>query len=102
MPKMGIWKSSLKGLEKICIKRCIEPEGFRIIKEASLHHFSDASEEGYEQSTYLRLINVSGKIDCCLLMGKSSVTPKKYLTIPRQELVAPVLSVKIATPIRRE
>ena len=102
MPKMGIWKSSLKGLEKICIKRCIEPEGFRIIKEASLHHFSDASEEGYGQSTYLRLINVSGKIDCCLLMGKSSVTPKKYVTIPRQESVAAVLSVKIAAPIRRE
>ena len=35
-------------------------------------------------------------------MGKSSVTPKKYLTIPRQELVAAVLSVKIAAPIRRE
>ena len=87
-------KSSLKGLEKICIRRCIKPEGFGIIKEASLHHFSDASE-GYRQSTYLRLVNVSGKIHCCLLMGKSRVTPKKYVTIPRLELVAAVLSVKI-------
>ena len=100
--KWEAWKSSLKGLEKICIRRCIKPEGFGIIKEASLHHFSDASEEGYGQSTYLRLVNVSGKIHCCLLMGKSRVTPKKYVTIPRLELVAAVLSVKIAALIRRE
>ena len=70
-------------------------DGFGIIKKTSLHHFSDASEEGYGQSTYLRLVNVSGKIHCCLLMGKSRVTPKKYVTIPRLELVAAVLSVKI-------
>ena len=100
--KWEAWKSSLKGLEKICIRRCIKPEGFGIIKEASLHHFSDASEEGYGQSTYLRLVNVSGKIHCCLLMGKSRVTPKKYVTIPHLELVAAVLSVKIAALIRRE
>ena len=35
-------------------------------------------------------------------MGKSRVTPKKYVTIPRLELVAAVLSVKIAALIRRE
>ena len=35
-------------------------------------------------------------------MEKSRVTPKKYVTIPRLELVAAVLSVKIAALIRRE
>ena len=35
-------------------------------------------------------------------MGKSRVTPKKYVTIPRLELVAAVLSMKIAALIRRE
>ena len=45
---------------------------------------------------------LSGKTHCCLLMGKSRVTPKKYVTIPRLELVAAVLSVKIAALIRRE
>ena len=41
------------------------------------------------------------KINCCLLMGTSRVTPKKYKTIPRLELVAAFLSVKIAALIRR-
>ena len=55
--KWEAWKNSLKGLEKICTRRCIKPVGFGIIKEASLHHFLDASE-GYGQSTYLQLVNV--------------------------------------------
>ena len=47
-------------------------------------------------------VNVSGKIHCCLLMGKSRETPKKYVTIPRLKLVAVVLSMKKAALIRRE
>ena len=46
-------QGSLKDFEKICVRRCIKPEGFGIIKEASLHHFSDVLEEKYGgQSTY--------------------------------------------------
>ena len=35
-------------------------------------------------------------------MGKSRVTPKKYVTIPCPEFIAAVLSVKIAALIRKE
>ena len=35
-------------------------------------------------------------------MQKSRVTPKKYVTIPRRELVAAVLSMKIAALLRRQ
>ena len=59
---MEVWKRSLKSLQKICIRRCIKPEGFGITKEGSLHHFSDTSEESYGQPTYLRLVNVSEEI----------------------------------------
>ena len=99
---MGSMGKKFEGLEKICIRRCIKSEGFGIIKEEAFHHFSDASEEGHGQSTYLRLVNVSGKIHCCISMGKSRATPKKYVTIPRLELVAAVLSMKIADLIIRE
>ena len=54
------WESILKGLEKICIRICIKPVDVVIIKEASLHYFSYASEESYGQSTYLQLVNASG------------------------------------------
>ena len=93
------WKaleSSLKGMEKICIRKCVKSEGFGIIKKASLYHISDASEEGYEQSVYLQLV----KIHCCLLMRKSRVTPKKYVTIPRLDFVAAVLFVRVVALIK--
>ena len=42
--KNGKHGKSLKSLRKICIRKCIKPEGFGIIKEASLNHFSSTSE----------------------------------------------------------
>ena len=35
-------------------------------------------------------------------MGKAQVAPLKYITIPRMELVAATLSVKISVMLRKE
>lgn len=35
-------------------------------------------------------------------MGKARVTPLKSVTVPRLELVAPVVSVKVSKQLRRE
>ena len=35
-------------------------------------------------------------------MGKARVAPLKYITIPRMELVAATLSVKISVMLRKE
>ena len=90
-------------MEKLAISRCIKPAGFGEIKRSSIHHFSDASEGGYGQSSYLRLENDQGKIHCVLLIGKSRVIfPLKYISIPRLELIAAILSVKVSLLLRRE
>ena len=62
----------------------------------------DASEGGYRQSSYLRLENDQGKIHFVLLIGKSRVSPLKYISIPRLEQIAATLSVKISLLLRRE
>ena len=82
--------------------RCIKPHMFEKIVETSLHHFSDASEKGYSQRSYIRLKNDEGKMHCSLLVGKFKVTSKKFMSIPRLELTAAVLSVKMACLIRKE
>ena len=89
------WEQKLKGVENIHMSKFIKPQMFGKIAETSLRHFSDASEKGYGQCSYIRLVNDEGKIHCSLLVGKSRVTPKKFLSIPRLELTAAVLSVKI-------
>ena len=43
-----------------------------------------------------------GTVHCSLVMGKSRVTPTKFVSIPRLELAAAALSVKILLLLRKE
>ena len=63
---------------------------------------SDASEIGYGQASYLRLVSEDNQIHCSLLIGKSRVTPTKYVSIPRLELTAVALSIKMSHLIKRK
>jgi len=73
-----------------------KPEDFRDITAIELHHFSDASQAGYGQCSYLRLLNESNQTHCSLVMGKARVAPLKPVTIPRLELTAAVVSVRVS------
>ena len=56
----------------------------------------------YGQASHLRLVDETGKIHCCLMIGKSRVVRLKYITMPRMKLVAATLSVKISAFLKRE
>ena len=43
-----------------------------------------------------------GRAHCSLLLRKSGVAPKKFISIPRMELNAAVLSVKMTFPLKKE
>ena len=90
------WKGKLPALGEIEIERCIKPADFDRVVERSIHYFSHASEDGYGQASYLRLINNQGVIHCALLIRKARVSPLKYVFIARLELVTAILSVEIA------
>ena len=87
------WKENLPNLEMVHLGRCFKPHGFGKVVDCSLHHFSDACENGYGQASYIRLVDDGGRIHCSLVMGKARA-PLKYISIPRMELVAATLSVK--------
>ena len=99
MKKWEAWKRELYDLEKLSLGSCIKPSNFRKIVNISLHNFSDASEIGYGECSYLRVVDENENIYCSLIMGKERVDPKKLVSIPRLELVAAVLSVKISNII---
>ena len=73
-----------------------------LITNYSLHHSSDASKCGYGQVTYLRMVNDPQEVHCSLIFGKSRVALVKYVSIPRLELTAANLSVKISKMLRDE
>ena len=89
-------------MQNINIPRCYKPTDFGQIVEYTLHHFSDASETGYGQASYLRMINENGDVHCCLIFGESRVAPVKYVSIPRLELTAATLSVKVSDMLRKD
>jgi len=96
------WRLNLASLEHIEVGRCVKPEEFGEVVSASLHHFSDASQKGYGQCSYLRMVDNHGQIHCTLLLGKSRVPPVKPVTVPRLELTAATISVKVASLLKSE
>ena len=102
MKKWKAWKRELYDLEKLSLGRCIKPSNFCKIINVSSHNFSDASEIDYGQCSYLRVVDENENIHSSLIMWKARVASKKFISIPRLELVAAVLSVKISNMIKKE
>ena len=48
------------------------------------------------------MVSKEDKIHCCLLIGKARVVPKKFVSIPRLQLTAATLSVKVASLLKKE
>ena len=97
-----IWKKELQLLENLKMERCFKPSKFGKVIDCILHHFSHASQDGYGQVTYLRIVDEKGYINCSLLMAKSRVPPTKFVSISRLELTGAALSIKVSTMLRRE
>ncbi len=73
----------------------MKPDGFGEITSAQMHHFSDASEQGYGVVSYLLLHNEQLLAHSTLLVSKARVTPLKPIIIPRLELTAATLAIRI-------
>ncbi|KAK6167132.1 hypothetical protein SNE40_021230 [Patella caerulea] len=99
---MGDLEIILIDLEKLKIGRCFKTKDFGQVQTAELHHFSEASTYGYGQCSYLRLVDENNNVSCSLFMSKSRVTPLKPITIPRLELSAALVSVKVSYQLRAE
>ena len=48
------------------------------------------------------MVNEEGKIHCALVIGKSHITPLKFISIPRLKLTTTVLSVKISKQLKQK
>ncbi|XP_043209382.1 uncharacterized protein LOC122374611 [Amphibalanus amphitrite] len=97
------WKSGLSQLSSVSVPRCYAHGlGQECVKLYELHHFCDASLEGYGYCSYLRIMTEDGQMASSLVFSKARVTPKRPLTVPRLELTAAVAMVKGSCLLRRE
>ena len=96
------WRSELPLLEKLKIERCVKPPAFGEVVCREVHVFSDASSYGYGAAAYLRLMDDAGRIHCSLLFGKARLAPIKATSIPRLELTAATVAVRIGSLMIKE
>ena len=86
-------------MENINIPRCYKPRDSDQIVEYTLH-LSDASESGYGDASYLRMVNENGDVHYCLIFWKSIAKQVKYVSIPILELTTATLSFKVSDMFR--
>ena len=96
------WLSDLPQLENLAIERCLKPSTKQEVTSTQLHHFSDASQQGYGAVSYLRVADVQENVKCSFVMGKSRLAPIKPISIPRMELSAAIVSMKLEKMTRNE
>ncbi|KAJ8410005.1 hypothetical protein AAFF_G00210460 [Aldrovandia affinis] len=96
------WISGLQQLENFGVDRCVKTKQFGAPVFAQLHHFADASEGAYGTASYLLLHNATGEAQSTLMMAKARVTPLRSPTIPRMELTAATVAVKMDKLLKKE
>ena len=96
------WCAELPLLEQFHIDRCHKPPDFGPVVSRQLHLFSDASTMGYGCVAYLRLRDDTDRIHCSFLMGKARLSPVKAITVPRLELTAVTVSVRVGQMLYEE
>ena len=96
------WRNELPSLERLSFPRCVRPPDFGEVKSRQLHIFSDASSIGYGSVVYQRLCDNQGHIHCSFLIGKARLAPIKPVTIPRLELTAATVSIRLGEMMKKE
>ena len=81
-------------LENIVVRRCYRSPACTV-RSIQLHIFCDALLMGYRAAVYIRILNIDGIAHLSLVMGKSRVTPMKSVSVPRLELTAAVIGMKL-------
>ena len=92
----------LQRLEQLSVDRCLKPPSFGKVVSVQLHHFSDASQQGYCAVSYLRFLDDKDAVHCSFVMGKARTALLNTVTIPRLELSAAVVALRLDKIIQKE
>lgn len=95
------WKEELLILSTLKLPRVYNMNGTNVVN-ISLHVFADASVDGYGMCAYLRFVHACGRISCCFVIGRSTSAPVRPMSIPRLELQAATLSVRMYKVLMNE
>ncbi|XP_046615350.1 uncharacterized protein LOC124302827 [Neodiprion virginianus] len=97
-----IYEEELKDIALISVPRYFGSRAnLAASQSVELHGFSDASQSALSAVVFLRLLTGSNDIRVSLVAAKTRVAPLKKVTIPRLELSAAVLLVRLVSHLRK-
>uniref|UniRef100_A0ABD2X9A7 Integrase catalytic domain-containing protein n=1 Tax=Trichogramma kaykai TaxID=54128 RepID=A0ABD2X9A7_9HYME len=94
--KFRAWLDQVSLLKNIKMRRWIFGSSEDVV---TYHMFVDASKDAYAAALYVRVQNPEGQVQTHLVQSKSRVGPSEETTIPRMELLAATLGVRLAHSI---
>jgi len=94
--KVRKWFQELKYLKNVIVERAIIEEN---TESNSLHTFVDASSQAIGAVVYSRNVDSNSIVKTKFIAAKSKVAPLKSVTIPRLELMAANLGLKLAKSV---
>ncbi|MCG8047834.1 MAG: hypothetical protein N0E48_19785, partial [Candidatus Thiodiazotropha endolucinida] len=94
------WFDELGDLQQLKISRCLR-EQTESSDTMSLHTFVDSSEDAYGAVVYARCKQKDGTISSNIVAAKTRVAPTMSTSIPRLELMAAVVGVRLTGRISR-
>ena len=106
-PELEKWQRRLNRFQELRISHvqipcCFTPKNLKALKSMELHNFADASSYAYAACSYLRLVDTDDNIFCAFVIAKSRLAPIKAVSIPRLELTAAVLAVRLNALVKGE
>ena len=84
------------------MNRCVKGADLGEVVTTEIHHFCDASQCAYGAVSYLRQVGSDGQVHCSFLVGKSHLAPLKQMGIPRLELAAATVPVRLNKLLKNE
>ena len=92
-----LWLSELSEFKNLQIPRCLCDSNSVL----QMHVFADASSEAYGAVVYMRCEDQTGKISMNLVSAKTKVAPLTSCSIPRLELMAAVVALRLGLAAAR-
>ena len=95
------WRKQLHSIEAVRVPRSIKIP-FKEVVDLNLHIFVDASTKGFGAVVYQRTVYTDEETSVQLVMSKARIAPLKFLTIPRMELQAAVVGLRVGLKVAEE